>query len=284
MLPVLLDLKIIKIYTFGVFLVLAFFWGSFMLWKNIRLTSYKEDEIFDGLFLSLGGALLGGRAVYTILNFDKIGLDLLKFILINGYPGLSILGGLIGGLITLKVYFFYKKIKLRSAIDYFIAPTFIALALGKLGAFFSGQEVGTKTKLFFSIKYVGFEGTRHLTPVYESLLFFLGAYISYRLLFEIRKERYPHGFLMAFFSWYFAFVYFIFDKMKANQLYFARYSFNGLVSTLILLTSSFYFLYYFRSLIINRLARFTNFSKLYVSKTFQKIYLWGKRKVRAREK
>ena len=31
MLPVLLDLKFVKIYTFGVFLVLAFFWGAFFL-------------------------------------------------------------------------------------------------------------------------------------------------------------------------------------------------------------------------------------------------------------
>ena len=90
MLPVLLDLKFIKIYVFGVFLVLAFFWGSFILWKNIRLTSQKEDEIFDALFFSLSGGLFFSRLFYVILNFDKFGFDFLKFILINGYPGLSL--------------------------------------------------------------------------------------------------------------------------------------------------------------------------------------------------
>ena len=96
MLPVLLDLKFIKIYTFGVFLVLAFFWGSFVLWKNIRLTAQKEDEIFDGLFISFAGGLFMSRLVYVILNFDKFGSSILKFILINGYPGLSLYGALIG--------------------------------------------------------------------------------------------------------------------------------------------------------------------------------------------
>ncbi|PIZ68201.1 hypothetical protein COY13_01625, partial [Candidatus Roizmanbacteria bacterium CG_4_10_14_0_2_um_filter_36_35] len=61
MLPVLLDLKFIKIYTFGVFLMLGFLWASFVLWRNIRLTSHKEEEIFDGLFLSLLGGLFFGR-------------------------------------------------------------------------------------------------------------------------------------------------------------------------------------------------------------------------------
>ena len=57
MIPVLLDLKFIKIYTFGIFLVLAFFWGAFILWKNYLLTAQKEEELFDGMFLSLAGGL-----------------------------------------------------------------------------------------------------------------------------------------------------------------------------------------------------------------------------------
>src|SRR3990172_4726798 len=104
MLPVLLDLKYIKIYTFGVFLVLAFFWGSFVLWKNVRLTSQKEDGIFDALFLSVAGGLLFSRVVYVALNFEKFGFDILKFILINGYPGLSIYGALAGAFLTLYLY------------------------------------------------------------------------------------------------------------------------------------------------------------------------------------
>jgi prolipoprotein diacylglyceryltransferase len=65
MLPILLDLKIFKIYTFGVFLVLAFFWGSFLIWKLIRLTSMKEEEVFDGLFWGLFGGLFLSRLFYV---------------------------------------------------------------------------------------------------------------------------------------------------------------------------------------------------------------------------
>lgn len=250
MLPVLLDLKFIKIYTFGVFLVLAFFWGSFLLWKNIRLTVYKEDEIFDGLFLSIAGAIFFGRLIYVVLNFSKFGFSILKFILINGYPGLSLIGALFGGFITLYLYFLSKKVRFIEAADYFISPLFTALGFGKLGSFFAGSEVGEKTKFFLSIKYSGFDGLRHLTPFYESMLFFLAAFIAHKLLFDVRRERRPKGFVFFFFLWFFSLVYFVFDKLKENKLYLMDQSFNSLASLVFVLTFSLYFLYYFRSLVL----------------------------------
>lgn len=251
MLPVLLDFKFIKIYTFGVFLVLAFFWGSFVLWKNIRLTAQKEDEIFDGLFLSLAGSLFFSRLVYVILNFDKFGFNFLKFILINGFPGLSLYGALVGGFLALYLYCLLKKINFLNTVDYFITPIFITLTFGKLGSFFSGSEVGSQTKLPFSVKYFGYDGLRHLTPLYEALCFGLGAYISYKLLFEVRREKHPNGFVFYFFCWYFALIYILFDKIKINHLYFLGYNFNKMASAILLLTFSIYFLYYFRNIIFS---------------------------------
>lgn len=261
MLPVLLDLKFFKIYTFGIFLVLAFFWGSFLLWKNVRLTSHSEEEVFDGLFLSFGGGLLGGRLIYVILNFKEFGFDFAKFVLINGFPGLSLYGVLAGGLGSLFVYYALKKVKFSSIVDYFASPLFLAIAFGKLGSFFSGAEVGTKTKFPLAIKYAAFDGLRHLTPLFEAISFFLASYVSYKILFEIRKERYSQGFLFVFFIWFFSLTYFVFDKLKEHRLLLGGYSFNMMMSGILLLTSTFYFIYYFRSLI-----------KHYGQTTFKKIH------------
>ncbi len=250
MLPLLLDLKFVKIYTFGVFLVLAFFWGSYLLWRLIRLTSYKEENVFDGLFLSLAGGLFFGRLVYVILNFKKFGFNILKFVLINGYPGFSLYGVLFGGFFVLYLFLLLQKTRFKEIIDYFVPPLFLALAFGKLGSFFGGVEVGTPTKLFLSAKYSGMVGGRQLTAFYESLFFFLASYLSYKIMFEIRKEKYFKGFNFYFFIWFFSATYFIFDKIKNDHLYFLNHSFNKGVSLILLLTFSFYFLYYFRSKII----------------------------------
>ena len=275
MLPVLLDLKFIKIYTFGVFLVLGFFWSAFLLWRNIRLTSYKEEDVFDGLFFSLFGGLFIGRLVYVVLNFNDFGFDILKFILINGYPGISLIGAILGGIFTLFGFFGLKKIDFSEIIDYFISPLFVALVFGKLGSFFSGADVGAKTTFFLKIRYASFEGLRHLTAFYEAVFFAAAAYISYKLLFEIRKERLKKGILLMFFFWFFSLTYFIFDNLKERTLYLQGFSFNWLASGLMLLTTSFYFIYHFRSNIGNFINQHGT--------AFKKIRFFPKRKTSQRE-
>lgn len=273
MLPVLLNLSFIKIYTFGVFLVLGFFWAIFLLWKNIRLTSFKEEDVFDGLFLSMFGALFFGRITFAFLNFKDFGFDLLKFVLINGYPGISLYGSVFGGLFVLYLFCNSRKLNFSDLIDYFITPLFIALAFGKIGAFFSGVEIGTKTNFLFRIKYVGFDGTRHLVGLYEGSMLIIGLLIAYKILFEIRKERFYKGFLLRFFIWFLALTIFMFDKIKENHLYFFGLSLDFLVSLIILLTTSFHFVYYFRNGILS-------FINIYGQKIFKTIRVGTKKKIR----
>jgi len=250
MLPILFSIGPIKIYTFGVFLVLGFFWSLFILWKNIRLTSYKEEEIFDGLFISLAVGLFFSRLFYVVLNFSDFGFDILKFILINGYPGLSLYGGLFGLFLSLWLFLNGKKIKFIEAIDYFITPVFIALFFGKIGGFLSGVEMGAN---------------------YEAIFYLLSVFLSEKILLEIRKEKFFKGFLFYFFIWYFSLTNFLFDKIKGNHLYFSNYNFNKLVSFIFLLTTSVYFVYYFRSDILS-------FIKKYGQIIISKIHFRTKRK------
>ena len=250
MLPILLNLGFLKLYTLGVFLVLAFFWGCFFLWKNISLTSYKDDELFDGLFLSLFGAIFMGRLIYVIFHFSDFGLDILKFILINGYPGIHFIGFVLGFFVFYALFTFGKKIPFFKSIDYFIPPLFLSLAIGKLGSFFSGSEIGSQTKFFLSLPYQNFDGARHITSFYESMLFFLGAFLTYKYIFHIRKEKLHEGFNFIFFLWFFSLTQFIFDPMKTFQTKIQNGSVEMIVSGVLLLTGSIYFIYYFRKSIL----------------------------------
>ncbi len=273
MLPVLLNLGFIKIYTFGVFLVLGFFWAIFLLWKNIRLTAFKEDDVFDGLFLSMFGAIFFGRLVYVFLNFKDFGFNLLKYILINGYPGISLYGSIFGGFLVLYLFTNSRKLNFNELIDYLISPIFIVMVFGKIGGFFSGAEIGIKTNFLLKIKYVGFDGFRHLVGLYEGILLAIGLLLSYKILFEIRKERYYKGFLLKFFLWFLAITIFLFDKIKENHLYFLGQSLDFLISLIILLTISFHFVYYFRNGILS-------FIKNYGQKIFKTVRIGAKKKVR----
>lgn len=271
MLPVLLDLKFVKIYTFGVFLVLAFFWSTFLLWRNVSLTSYKEEDVFDGVFFSLFGGLFIGRLVYVALHFDKFGFNFSKFILINGYPGLSLQGILIGGFITFLIFTLIKKMKFSEIIDYAIPPILIALGIGKVGSFFSGVEVGAKTKFPLALKYANFDGLRHLTSLYEAIFFFVAAYFAHRLLFAIRRNHFDKGLGFFFFGWVFSLVYFIMDPLKTGKAVVLNHSANWLVSLGLLLTFSAYLLYHLRTHLFEGTAKVTNLIK-HNAKTRSKIH------------
>lgn len=244
--PVLLDLGFLKIYTFGVFLLLSFFWGAFFLWKNISLISYKEDEVFDGLFFSLFGGFLIGRVVFILLHLSDFGFNIGKMILVNGYPGIDGFGVLAGLLLSLKIFSMGKKIEFRKFIDYAIGPLFLSLGIIKLGAFFSGSEIGAQTNFFLSLKYPNLDGSRHLTAFYESVLFFLASYFATKIVFIIRREKLFSGFNLLFFLWYYGLVYFVFDSIKSFKTVVLSYSFNMGVGGILVLTVGLYFLYYFR--------------------------------------
>lgn len=244
MLPVFLDLKVIRIYTFGVFLVLAFFWASYLLWKNFLLTAQKEEDVFDGLFISLATGFFISRLVYVVLHFDSFGFSFLKFILLNGYPGLSLYGFMGGFILGLYLFFLSKKVKFREVIDYFTPPSFLALGIGQIGSFFSGPETPTKTKLFLLT----------LVPLYESVLFFFGAFLTYKILYAIRREKYFKGFNLFFFFWYYSLVDSIFEIILGGKRAILGLNFDRATSFVLLLTTTFYFLYYFRSLVFGKLT------------------------------
>ncbi|MCS7093244.1 MAG: prolipoprotein diacylglyceryl transferase [Patescibacteria group bacterium] len=270
MVPVLFSLGPIKLYTFGVFLSLGLLFGAFVLWKIIRLTVYKEEQVFDLVLISSAFGLFFSRVVYVVLNFDRFGFDLLKFILINGYPGLSIYGFLFGFLISAWVLSKMKKIKFLEMVDQLCPPFFLVIFFGKLGAFFSGSEPGTPTNFFIKTRYLGLEGYRHLTAFYEAIFFLGGVFLSYQILQEIRKERFFRGFLFFFSLWFFSLITFLFDPLKQNKLFISKISFNFFLSFGLLLTISMFFFYYFRELIFITI-------KQYGKKIIEKIYSKTKR-------
>ena len=246
MLPILADLGFVKIYTNGIFLVLAFFWSTFFLWKNVSLTAFKEDEVFDGMFFSLLGGLIFGRLLYVVLHASEFGFSILRIILINGYPGFSLYGALLGIFLFGYMFATSRKISLGKLVDYAMAPLLLAIGIMKLGAFFAGTEVGAETAISVAIAYPHLDGMRHLTPLYESILLMGASYIAHMVLMAIRRNKFYPGFNFVVFAGLFSFISLVFDPIKAFGTMVFSMSFDMIVSSAILLTVLVYMLYYFR--------------------------------------
>lgn len=170
--PVLFSLGPLPISSFGFFLALAFLAASFIVWRLAKLYDLPEEKILDIAILTFFGSLAAARIYFVALHWDLF-QDLSKAVLINRYPGLSLYGGILGGILTL--WFLVKRAKLNFwQIGDFAAVGFLlALSLGNIGCLLGGCNFGAVSDLPIAISVVGVIGKRLPLSAIESFIFFL---------------------------------------------------------------------------------------------------------------
>lgn len=255
MLPIFARLGSFFIYTYGVFLMLGFFWACFFIWKHIRISKFEEETAFDIVFLSFGGALVVGRIVYGLIHFQEFGLNILKYILANGYPGISPAGMFLGGIGAMYWSCHARKIKFSEFSDYIASSLFIFTIAAELGAFVAGTEPGILWKWF-----------RHPVALYKAILLGGGAYVSFHMFFNVRKEKIEKGAPLFFFFGTYSLLYVAFQFLKDKRVLLTESPIDTWAFFILLLTSCFYFVYYFRVLIGQSCRNFIN-SKINYVKT-----------------
>lgn len=241
--PILLDLGIFKVYTTGVFLVLGLFWALFVFWKSLKLTHHKEEQFFDIILLSGFIAFIFSRIFYVILHFDQFGFDILKIILVNGYPGLSLLGAFIGAFLVLIIFCWVMRLSIGETMDYVLPAVLLFFATGKAGSFLAGVDVGTVTKLPIAMKYLGHDGWRHPVAAYEGIFLMIGYLVVYKLLLAVRRGDWSLGSTYAIGAAWIGADLFLFDKLKVQKLYLAGFSLNLWVGFFILVVALSYFIF-----------------------------------------
>lgn len=97
MLPVLLHLGPINIYSFGVFLFLGVLLGMFVAWKKAAEYHFEDDTFLDIALGSLFWGVVGARLSFIVTHFDTFGWQPLRWLWITHYAGLSLWGGVIFG-------------------------------------------------------------------------------------------------------------------------------------------------------------------------------------------
>jgi phosphatidylglycerol:prolipoprotein diacylglycerol transferase len=150
----------------GLYFLIAILAGA--LWSKLRLKKYNVD-VYDfetAFFWTLIGAMIGGRLSHFIFWEPSILLnDPLTFLKI-WQGGISITGGIFGGIISAWLYF--KKYKLHF-IDCFAVispPLLLGQAIGRVGCFLNGDAHGIQTSSIFGVHF-----PRHgyLVPQFEKM-------------------------------------------------------------------------------------------------------------------
>lgn len=256
MLPILIAIGPLKIYTMGVFVVLGFFWSFFLLWKLIKLTSFKEEDVFDIVFLGILTAFIGARLLYVILRNNLFGFNLIKIIFINGYPGLAVWGGVAGFMVGIVLLSKHKKIQWRELSDYIVPSALLFSVFISLGGLLSGSFVGSTTSFPLSVLYAGIEGKRHMIGLYSALFYAIGTFISYRYIYAVRRGETVKGSVMLFGLWYFGLSHLLLDKVKEHTLYLFGLRFDSVIGFVLFFIIGLYFVHIYRKNIIDLISSY----------------------------
>ncbi|MDP3998221.1 MAG: prolipoprotein diacylglyceryl transferase [bacterium] len=242
MYPILFSLGPVHIYSFGVFLALAFVSGSFYVWRESR-NEFGEEIMLDTLVMTAILAFLGARLFYILSHFSNFDFNFLRWIHLYLYPGFSFWGGVLGG--VLGAFWFTKKktLPFGRVMDFLVLGAGLGQIFGQIGCFLNGCTVGKVTNLSWGMPVIGFLGKRHPVALYDALgalVIFLITLRVYLWIFRQKRERSGRAgltylTLLALFS-------FPLEFFKEGGVYFYTLSLNQWVAVIFVIGTGIFWL------------------------------------------
>ena len=182
----------------GLGLMLAVLYG----WRRCKQFGIKTDDITDGVLWVVPFAILCARAYYCVFEWEQFADDPVSVLYIwNG--GLAIYGGIIGAVIGVAVYCYFKKIKFMAVLDLVLLGFLIGQSIGRWGNFFNREAFGAETEVFIRMglfdSATGVTTYHHPTFLYESLWNAAGFVL---LHFLSKKRQYDGQIVLGYVLWY----------------------------------------------------------------------------------
>lgn len=238
MFPVLFTIGPYQVYTFGFFLSLSFLLSTFIVWKHAK-EELKEEEYLDAFLYTSVVALISGRLGYILFHFSSFGLNLLKYIVVRETPGLSLLGGLLGGSVFLYWYTRRKNYEFFHLSDLFAVAFSFALVFVKIGEQLSGGSFGKETQFFLGVKAVGKVGRYHPAELYEAVFIFILSCILTFIYGKAKRKRYSQGLVSFIFVAIMSVIIFTLEFLKTYSVYLYILSIKQIIALIILVIIAF---------------------------------------------
>jgi phosphatidylglycerol:prolipoprotein diacylglycerol transferase len=171
--PVAISFGSYEVHWYGLMYLVAFGggWWLGVLRTKRNGTEWRKAEISDLLFYFALGAIIGGRAGYTVMyNFSGfIAEPLVIFKIWQG--GMSYHGGMVGVFVAMWLYARHTGRTFFRVSDYLAPLVPLGLGAGRLGNFINGELWGRPTDLPWGMVFPFVDKLpRHPSMLYEFLL------------------------------------------------------------------------------------------------------------------
>ena len=192
----------LSLYIYGLLIGLGLMMAVVYGWQRCKQFGIKQDDITDGVLWVVPFAILCARMYYCIFEWESYAKNPISILYI-WEGGLAIYGGVIGAVIGVAVYSYFKKIKLPALLDLVLLGFLIGQAIGRWGNFFNREAFGAETDIFIRMGlknvYTGMYTYHHPTFLYESLWNAAGFVL---LHFLSKKRQYDGQIALGYVVWY----------------------------------------------------------------------------------
>jgi phosphatidylglycerol:prolipoprotein diacylglycerol transferase len=172
------------------------------------------------IFAALGAAYY----FFTDKFFPERNVDFMTTI--KAWDGLSSMGGVLGALLGIFIYFRKEKIPLSPYLDALALGTAPGWAIARIGCYLVHDHPGTHSSWPLAVDYpvLTYGGPRHDLGLYD---FFVLTAIS-ALIWGLRKKLYGRGILMGLLATIYSVSRFNLDFLRASDLGFVDKRYAGL--------------------------------------------------------
>lgn len=184
MYPVLIDFGPVKLYSFGLMVVVAFFGGGWMVSRELARRRIEPSKLEGYPLAALIAGIVGARLYYLAEHWQDLMLNPLGSLFTDS--GLTWYGGTAGGALAVLLWAHRRKQPLWSVCDAFAPGLAAAYAIGRIGCQLAGDgDYGPPSDLPWAMAYprgiVPTDVPVHPTPVYETLAMGMLASVLWRL-------------------------------------------------------------------------------------------------------
>jgi phosphatidylglycerol:prolipoprotein diacylglycerol transferase len=147
--------RVLGVSPHGIGIAIGYFVGTFVMARRARTRNFDEDHVWNAALWGMFGAIVGARVAYIIGHFDQFAslLDMLKI----WEGGISLVGGLMGGIGAGFLYCKRKGLSFLELMDLAAPGLGIGIALGRSGDLVIGDHLGKQTDGWWGWRYQGGE-------------------------------------------------------------------------------------------------------------------------------
>ncbi len=228
---------------YGIIIAVGVVFGVFVSSKEANRRGYKNELVFDFLFIALPLAIICARIYYVSTSWDHYSGDFYEIIAI-WHGGLAIYGGVIGGVIAALIFSKWRKFPVLRLLDIGALGLILGQAIGRWGNFMNQEAYGnliTNPSLQFLPYgvYIQHLGEWHQATFFYESIWDWGVFV---LLMYYRKEaKYDGSVISMYFISYGIGRVFI-EGLRADSLYIGAFRVSQVLSIVFIICGLIYLL------------------------------------------